>query len=152
MAEEKFNYHTSYKVLFRVRPVLYRFGDVPLPIPVRLESLIVFAAAFVLLYPLCVLAEPVTRAVLHFNRLVSDAVFSGLIAYYSQNVDPAGKFLPVYIYDIMSHFIKSRRMWLGGPIESKGGRIYETFAVLVFSGLNPENGGRKVRLKKRLRR
>lgn len=132
MSEEKYNIYTSYKTLFRVRPVLYRFGDVPLPIPIRLESLVVFAGSFIILYPICELVEPITRAVLHVNSLITNAVFSGIIAYYAQNVDPAGKFLPVFIYDILLHFIKNKRVWLGGSMESTKSKINDNFVISVF--------------------
>jgi len=145
--ERKYNLHSSYKHLFRVRPVLYRFGDIPLPIPIKLESLIVFIFFFLTLYPVCAFIEPLTQVFLKLNALIMDAIFSGLITYYSQNVDPAGKFLPVYIYDILSHFARNRRMWLGGPLGRSEGKIYENFSVSIWTEKKVNKNGKRIRLK-----
>lgn len=146
MTEEKnkYRFHSSYKTLFRVRPVLYRFGDIPLPIPISLEALFVFVISFLALYPICTILEPVTQ-LFHLNNLIADMVFSGIITYYTKDIDPAGKFLPVYIYDILTHMTKERhRIWLGGNLDNERGKTYETFTVFVFKDKKPRG---KVRLK-----
>ncbi|RDV81781.1 TcpE family conjugal transfer membrane protein [Ammonifex thiophilus] len=123
-------YWQSYRPLFRFSITLHRLGkDLPLPFPVRLETLIVFAFLLAVLYPVCWLLEPFTKAVFHLGKGPC-AVASALAgAFLLGEVDAAGKFLPVFVWDVLTFLVLPKRSRLGSLLRPEKRQKVEKFEV-----------------------
>lgn len=121
----------SYRSLFRFSPVLYRMGaDARLPVPVKIETVVVFLFLAVMFYPLCWLLEPLTVRLLHMGKWMVDIIVAGTVAWAFTGVDPAGKFLPVYIWDIIA-FCTKRRQRVGSALPVERRRIENSRVTML---------------------
>lgn len=114
---------TSYRSLFRFAGVMYRLGsDLQLPVPLRIESAVVFAFLFALLYVPCWALEPVFVKLLGVGRWVVDFAASAALAHFFSNFDPAGKFLPVYVWDVMAFYLGPKKHRVGAEYRPDKGK------------------------------
>lgn len=105
---------TSYRSLFRFGGVIYRLGrDGKLPVPVRLESFLVFLFLFAMLYVPCWLLAPLFLKTLGVGKGFVALVAAAALTHSFSNFDPAGKFLPFYIWDIVEFYILPKKHRVG---------------------------------------
>ena len=107
-------YWTSYRSLFRFTGTMYRLDPrTRFPAPVRLDVLAIFAFMLVILYVPCWVLEPLTLRVFHVGKGFSDFAFSVAAAYFFANFDPAGKFLPFFVLDVILFYLGPKKHRVG---------------------------------------
>lgn len=112
---------TSYRSLFRFTGIIYRLDSrTKLPGPVKVEKIIIFIFIFVLLCVPCWILEPVFNSLFHVNWWIEDVTFSFGLTLLFTNFDPAGKFLPFYVLDIIKFYCLPKRHRIGSPYKPDG--------------------------------
>jgi hypothetical protein len=124
-------YYSSYKSLFRIKWKIYSIGDKYLPRPIPLDALGVFLLLFV---PSLLVAAPfanlfgANKAML---ALVLDAAFTGV----SLNFDPQGRSFLVFIFDMMTFFLRPKQRNFTGASVPKRRKLSPVWEILDFSEL-----------------
>ena len=109
-------YWTSYRSLFRFVGTIHRIDTrTKLPGPVRVDTIIIFFFMLALLFLPCLALEPILKAVFHVDKWFADFAFSVGATYFFTNFDPAGKFLPFYILDIIQFYCMPKKHRVGSP-------------------------------------
>lgn len=116
-------YWTSYRSLFRFTGTIHRIDSrTRLPGPVKVDTIIIFIFMCALLYIPCWLLGPVLKAGFHVDVWFADLAFAGATTYFFTNFDPAGKFLPFYILDIIQFYCLPKKHRVGSPFKPDRGK------------------------------
>lgn len=109
-------YWISYRSLFRFAGTIHRIDSrTRLPGPLKVDTIIIFLFMLVLLYIPCWLLAPVFKAGFHVSTWFADIAFSIGATCFFTNFDPAGKFLPFYVLDIIQFYCLPKRHRVGSP-------------------------------------
>ena len=109
---------TSYRSLFRFSGVIYRLGrDGRLPAPLRVDSVVVFLFLCAVLYVPCWLLEPLFAKTLGIGKNFATIVAALAFTHTLSNTDPAGKFLPLYVLDILTFYAAPKKHRIGADFK-----------------------------------
>lgn len=107
---------SSYKSLYRVKPVLYFLGDIKLPFPVNLEMVLIFAIFWAIYHlVLSVFLGELIRSVGLVPGIMSFGL-AALSSWVSTTFDAAGKFIPKYLFDAAAFYVRPKTNTLAGPL------------------------------------
>jgi len=109
--------HASYRSLYRVKPVLYYFGDIQLPFPISVERFLIFAVVNIVFYVLFVeLLGPILTSLGLVPWMISVSM-SVLATWLTTKFDAAGKFIPKYLSDALLFLARSKTSTLHSRIK-----------------------------------
>lgn len=113
MLETKDNsrYFYSYKSLFRINFKIYDVGGKVLPRALPLDALFLALILYLPLLPLGWLLKP-------SHPWLATWLLAGGAAWLLSQADPQGKFLPVFVLDVVSYIFRSKTTNLAGrPVQ-----------------------------------
>lgn len=99
----------SYRALYRVRPLLYRIGDIRLWVPIRQDGIVLWFVYVGLFFFFCYIV-PILSWILPIDRMIIIGIGPLLAAYYSVKLDPVGKTVPKYLNDLLRFHLRPK--WL----------------------------------------
>jgi len=108
MEEEKAE---SYRALYRVRPLIYHIGDIRLWVPIRQDGIILWFVYVFIFFVFCYVI-PVLAWLIPLDPLVVMLAGPIAAAYYSAKLDPAGKSVPGFLFDVLKFLLRPK--WLIG--------------------------------------
>ncbi|MFC4767169.1 TcpE family conjugal transfer membrane protein [Effusibacillus consociatus] len=107
METEQVETAASYRALYRIRPVIYQIGDMKLWMPIQRDGIVLwffYLAVFFFFY----FVFPLFRWLLPFDPLLGMTVGPIACAYWSIKLDPAGKTVPAFLWDLVCYTIRPK--------------------------------------------
>lgn len=100
----------SYKNLFNIRWKIYSIGDKPLPRPIPLSGLFLYAVLF---FPSYFIAYIVAG---FFNQpiVLTTFIFDGILTYFALSYDPQGRSFFIFLTDIFVYLVSPKVKDLNG--------------------------------------
>lgn len=114
--QEKERTYSSYKSLYRVKPVLFYAGDIKLPFPINLEMALIFVFIMAFYYVICVKIFGPVLVSLGLVPWILALGLAVLSTWLTTRFDAAGKFIPRYIWDAVTYYLRRKTYTFYGKV------------------------------------
>ena len=119
---------SSYRALYRQRPVIYHVGDIRLPFPVSLDMILLFFGYAALLLSLYAMVPPLKMLPVAPVEVILGGAALG--AYLSVKLEPAGKTATMFLWGLASYAFRPRLTVAGRPIRpGREERLKQEFTI-----------------------
>lgn len=111
----------SYRALYRVRTLIYHIGDIRLWMPIRQDGVVLWFVYIGVFFIFCYVF-PVLAWLFPIDRTITMVFGPIAAAYYTVKLDPVGKTVPRYLWDILHFLVRPKWFVCWQKIRQPGGK------------------------------